>query len=179
MAEKGVMTTKEFAMEKSARAKEQEKVEKKKTKPKSIATTDKYRFSPMGEVNGNVAFFHKDEKYKLKVIKGCFKIPRDWNPVKKQQYRKMLLEVGFDLVPTEATPAMKKAKNIEFSVMHPDHSEYDPVDVPYEVRVGKKMVKVNVKRGIVHTRDEKVKDALLKQGFVEYTAPDGKDGTTG
>lgn len=175
MSKDGVMTTEEFAIQESARVKEQKKAEKKSVKPAPIKNSDVYRFVPMGDGTGNAAFYYNGEKYKLPMVKGCFKIPKDWNEVKKQQYRKMLPEVGFVYEPAQITPEMEKAKKIRFTVMHPDHSDLEPMNGPFEVKIGKKKKKVSIKNGVVITYDERVKNALLKAGFVDETPTEGRE----
>ena len=178
MAKSGVMTTEEFGITESARVKEQDKEKDKKVeKPKAQTITDIYLLpSAKGQTgDGNCAFFYKGVEVKIKLQKGCFTIPKQWNAVKKQQYRKMLVEVGFELQPTETIPVTEEVKEIVYTLMHPDHSEHDPINGDFHVKVNKKDIKLNIVNGRIQTMDYRVRKELKKKGFAEDLAESGSE----
>lgn len=181
MAKSGVMTTDEFGITESARVKEQNKEEDKTVKtvekPKAQTITDIYLL-PSAKAQtgaGNCAFFYKGKEIKVKLEKGCFTIPKQWNAVKKQQYRTMLLETGFELQPTETIPVSEEVKEIVYTLMHPDHSEASPLNGAFHVKVNKKEIKLNIVNGRIQTMDPRVRKELKKKGFAEDLAESGSE----
>ncbi len=175
----GVMTTKEFGMEK-----EQNKTNSEDKKGKSVSKTEKvevkdiYEFESANGKTGSCAFYDsKGKEQRLKLTDGCFTIPKTWNPVKRQQYSKMLMEAGFILKPTETVMKPKEVKKTVYTLMHPDHSENEPINGEFKVNVSGKQVKLNVVNGIIETMDPKVKTQLKRKGFVEYTGEMGSEET--
>ena len=171
---KGVMTTNEFGMKGSTEKKEKKK-EVEKPKPKTI--TDIYSLpAAKGQTgSGSCAFFYEGKEVKLELEKGCFAIPKQWNEVKKQQYRRMLIETGFKLEPTETVEVPKKVKEIVYTLMHPDHSEHDPINGDFHVKVNKKDIKLNIVNGRIQTMDYRVRKELKKKGFAEDLAESGSE----
>ena len=178
MAKSGVMTTDEFGITESARVKEQDKEKEKVVeKPKPQTITDIYLLPSAKEQTGagNCAFFYKGKEIKVKLEKGCFTIPKQWNAVKKQQYRTMLLETGFELQPTETIPVSEEVKEVVYTLMHPDQSEADPINGDFHVKVNKKEIKLNVVNGRIQTMDPRVRKELKKKGFAEDLAESGSE----
>ena len=171
----GVMTSKEFAVKGTVAKKQEEKKVVEKPKPKTI--TDIYLLPSAKDQtgSGNCAFFYKGAEIKLKLDKGCFHIHTQWNAVKKQQYRKMLVEVGFVLQPTETVEVPKEVKEIVYTLMHPDHSDQDPMNGPFHVKVNKKEIKLNIVNGRIQTMDPRVRKELKKKGFAEDLAESGSE----
>jgi len=173
----GVMTTKEFGMENEQnKTNSEDKKDEKVLKTKGVEIKDIYEFESANGKTGSCAFYDsKGKEQRLKLTDGCFTIPEAWNPVKRQQYRKMLLEAGFILKPTEIVIVPKEVKEIIYTLMHPDHSENDPINGEFKLRVSGKTIKLNVVNGIIETMDPKVKTQLKRKGFIENTGEMGAD----
>lgn len=169
------MTTDEFGMKDPTEPKEEKKKEVEKPKPKTV--TDIYLLPSAKDQagSGNCAFFYKGEEVKLKIEKGSFTIPKQWNEVKKQQYRGMLLEAGFELQPTETIKVPEKVKEIVYTLMHPDHSDHDPMNGPFHVKINKKQIKLNIVNGRIQTMDPRVRKELKRKGFAEDLAESGSE----
>lgn len=175
----GVMTTAEFGMENAQNKSDSDKKGKPALKEDKNEITDIYGLESANGKTGNCAFYHglgKEKKEKtLPLIDGCFTIPKDWHPVKKQQYRKMLLEAGFILQPTQTIEVTKEIEKTIYNLMHPDHSEQEPINGEFKIKVSGKQIKLNVVNGIIQTMDPKVKTQLKRKGFVENTGDMGSE----
>ncbi len=173
----GVMTTKEFGMEnEQSKINSENKKDKSVSKAKSVEVKDIYEFESANGKTGSCAFYDsKGREQRLKLTDGCFTIPKTWNPVKRQQYRKMLLEAGFILKPTEIVMKLKEVKKTVYTLMHPDHAESDPINGEFKIKSAGKHIKLNVINGIIETMDPKVKTQLKRKGFIEYTGEMGSE----
>lgn len=173
----GVMTTKEFGMETEQKKKSSEdKKDKPDSKTGEVEIRDIYELESANGKTGNCAFYDsKGDEQTLKLTNGRFTIPKIWNPVKRQQYREMLLDARFILKPTETVTVPKEVKKTIYTLMHPDHSENEPINGDFKINVSGKKVKLNVVNGIIETMDPKVKTQLKRKGFVEYTGEMGDE----
>lgn len=172
----GVMTTAEFGMESAQKKSGSKEKAKSTSKEKKTEITDIYELESANGKSGNCAFYDRaGDEVTLPLTDGCFTIPKDWNPVKRQQYRKMLLEAGFILQPTKVIETLKEVEIVTYSLLHPDHSENEPINGEFKVKVSGKQIKLNVVNGIIQTMDKKVKIQLKKKGFVENTGAMGEE----
>lgn len=78
------------------------------------------------------------------------------------------LELLPDFEDVTYVPVVSKPKKFRYSLIHPEHTEDNKIEG--EFKIGRK--KFEMIEGIIVTEDEKVRDALIKEGFTENKEPE-------
>lgn len=188
MAENNILTHEELEQAEVLPLPPDEKDMKEKSKKKTskkVKVQFECPYAPMGEANTVIRFKNpsldkKDITYQIPLNNKLYTMPDDLSEEEKEMLRTALIQNGFrDVTTIEAGVTYNKEKQkYTYSVIHPDHSERNPVNGNISLAMideknrpvcgedGKQIFhQVTILDGVVKTDDEKIYDALLQAGF--------------